>query len=576
MRLLSLLSLLSIAEGIAFQPFDKSKLHSSSIFEQFNYPSLSKSPWKVSKSKKYDQGRDEIVEYTGKWAIEEPYKYAGFKKDLGLVMKSRASHYSISYKLPHSIDNKNKNLVIQYEVKLQKGLDCGGAYIKLLDESTNYHFLNSETPYQIMFGPDKCGSENKIHFIIRKLLPNGEYEEKILQNPPMARYNDLSNLYTLIIKPNQDFEIRINGEVAKAGNFNGNVNLFSPSINPPKEIIDENDKQPKHWDDREYIPDPNAKPPKDYEKLHQYPQIPDPSAIKPENWDEEEPRYIPDPLAIKPLNAKEDWKPPLIVNPKCETGCGPWQPPLIANANYKGPWFPPDIKNPNYKGIWKPRKIANPNYYELENPSQLDKPIGGIGFELWNMDGEVLFDNIYLGNSIKEAEFIGNTTFKLKVEEEYKIKKQNQPKIRNEPKPPPKNFEDILNDDEMTTFKQFIIFIKLFTWKQYLDFKDFYFEFMINPIKLILNHPLQVVVYGTLFLMTTTIVFGFGSVILFLLASTGTNNTSIQEIRTRSDDGDDIVILNGGVKSDRIEIIEEIQDERSTNVDDQSIRQRAK
>ena len=53
-------------------------------------------------------------------------------------MKSRASHYAISYKLPHEVTNTNPNnnktqdLVLQYEVKLQQGLTCGGAYIKLL------------------------------------------------------------------------------------------------------------------------------------------------------------------------------------------------------------------------------------------------------------------------------------------------------------------------------------------------------------------------------------------------------------------------------------------------------------
>lgn len=32
-------------------------------------------------------------------------------------------------------DPKGKPLVLSYEVKLQNGLDCGGAYIKLLTES---------------------------------------------------------------------------------------------------------------------------------------------------------------------------------------------------------------------------------------------------------------------------------------------------------------------------------------------------------------------------------------------------------------------------------------------------------
>lgn len=45
------------------------------------------------------------------------------------------------------------------------------------------------------------------------------YKEKHLINPPAARLNNLSNLYTLIVHPNQAFEIRINGAVSYAGNM---------------------------------------------------------------------------------------------------------------------------------------------------------------------------------------------------------------------------------------------------------------------------------------------------------------------------------------------------------------------
>jgi hypothetical protein len=44
------------------------------------------------------------------------------------------------------------------------GLECGGAYMKLLKEEAALHaeeFSNS-SPYVIMFGPDKCGATNKV------------------------------------------------------------------------------------------------------------------------------------------------------------------------------------------------------------------------------------------------------------------------------------------------------------------------------------------------------------------------------------------------------------------------------
>jgi calnexin len=51
--------------------------------------------------------------------------------DKGLVMKDVAAHHAISAKFDKKIDNKKKTLVVQYEVKLQNGLSCGGAYLKL-------------------------------------------------------------------------------------------------------------------------------------------------------------------------------------------------------------------------------------------------------------------------------------------------------------------------------------------------------------------------------------------------------------------------------------------------------------
>lgn len=44
------------------------------------------------------------------------------------------------------------------------GLECGGAYMKLLQDNKALHaeeFSNS-SPYVIMFGPDKCGATNKV------------------------------------------------------------------------------------------------------------------------------------------------------------------------------------------------------------------------------------------------------------------------------------------------------------------------------------------------------------------------------------------------------------------------------
>ena len=46
----------------------------------------------------------------------------------------------------------------------QDSLNCGGAYMKLLQENKELHAeeFSNATPYVIMFGPDKCGATNKV------------------------------------------------------------------------------------------------------------------------------------------------------------------------------------------------------------------------------------------------------------------------------------------------------------------------------------------------------------------------------------------------------------------------------
>ena len=52
----------------------------------------------------------------------------------------------------------------RYEVRLTEGLECGGAYLKMLDATKDFDpkQLDSASPYIIMFGPDKCGGTNKV------------------------------------------------------------------------------------------------------------------------------------------------------------------------------------------------------------------------------------------------------------------------------------------------------------------------------------------------------------------------------------------------------------------------------
>lgn len=186
-----------------------------------------------------------------------------------------------------------------------------------------------------MFGPDRCGSTAKVHFIFRHKNPlTGEIEEKHLKAPPAPKVSKTTSVYTLIVRPeNQTYEIRINNEKAKAGSL---LEDFTPAVNPPKEIDDPEDVEPADWVESPKIADPDATKPADWDEDAPV-SIEDPDAEMPADWLEHEPATVPDPDAEKPEEWSDeddgDWIAPQVPNPKCQgvSGCGPWKRPEIPN-----------------------------------------------------------------------------------------------------------------------------------------------------------------------------------------------------------------------------------------------------
>ncbi|KAK3181448.1 hypothetical protein K4F52_007310 [Lecanicillium sp. MT-2017a] len=399
--------------------------------------------WQPSHAKKDMSGSGKDEEewaYVGQWAVEEPTVYKGMEGDKGLVVKNPAAHHAISAKFPKKIDNKGKTLVVQYEVKLQQGLECGGAYMKLLRDNKALHQeeFGNTTPYVIMFGPDKCGHTNKVHFIFNHKNPKtGDYEEKHLSSPPTAKITKTTELYTLIVHPNNTYAIKQNGEEVKTGSL---LEDFTPSVNPPAEIDDAKDTKPEDWVDQARIPDPEATKPEDWDEDAPF-EIVDEEATKPEDWLESEPLTIPDPEAEKPEDWDDDedgdWIAPTVPNPKCGdvSGCGPWKQPMKKNPEYKGKWTAPYVDNPAYKGPWAPRKIKNPAFFEDKTPANFE-PIGAIGFEIWTMQNDILFDNIYIGHSIEDAEKLAAETFHVKHPIEKALLEADKPKVEDRPNSP--------------------------------------------------------------------------------------------------------------------------------------------
>jgi hypothetical protein len=69
----------------------------------------------------------------------------------GLQTTQNSRFYAISARFK-PFTNKGKTLVIQYTVKHQQKMDCGGGYIKILPADLDQKNLNGKSQYYIMFG----------------------------------------------------------------------------------------------------------------------------------------------------------------------------------------------------------------------------------------------------------------------------------------------------------------------------------------------------------------------------------------------------------------------------------------
>jgi len=192
--------------------------HVRSVFESFEE---GKGRWVTSKHK----------DFTGVWDLDTSDVVA--PSNTRLMMSSAGQRHAIFHTLSSLLQIGSDDFVFQYEVSAANGFGCDGAYVKLLQKSElNEERLHAGSPYTIMFGPDKCGSTNKVHFIFQHKNPiTGVFEEKHLRDAPAVKLDKRTHLYTLVIRPDNSFEILIDGESAKKGSL---LEDFEPPVNPPE------------------------------------------------------------------------------------------------------------------------------------------------------------------------------------------------------------------------------------------------------------------------------------------------------------------------------------------------------
>lgn len=82
-----------------------------------------------------------------------------------------------------------------------------------------------------------------------------------------------------------------------------------------------------------------------------------------------------------------------------------------------------------------------------------------IGFEIWTMQNDILFDNIYIGHSIADAEKLAEETFFVKHPVEKAVEAASKPKAEDKPKSP---LDLTFSEDPVAFIKQKVdLFIAL-------------------------------------------------------------------------------------------------------------------
>lgn len=317
-------------------------VHSEILFEE-RFDDGWKSRWVLSDWKRAEGKAGTFKHTAGRWAADPD--------DKGIQTFNDAKHYAISAKIAQ-FTNKDRTLVVQYSIKLEQDIECGGGYIKLHSGYVNQKKYGGDTPYSLMFGPDICGTQKKkLHLIFTYEGQNYPIKKEI-----ECETDKLTHFYTFILRPDASYSILVDNRERETGSLYTDWDIF-----PPRKIKDVHAKKPKDWDDREYINDPNHIKPEGYDSIPH--EIPDPKAKKPADWDEEDD--------------------------------GIWRPTKIPNPAYKGPWKPKKIKNPNYKGKWKIPWIDNPEF-EDDPDFYVLKPIKYVGIEVWQVKAGSVYDNILI------------------------------------------------------------------------------------------------------------------------------------------------------------------------------------
>merc|ERR1711866_16286 len=131
-------------------------------------------------------------------------------------------------------------------------------------------------------------------------------------------------------------------------------------------------------------------------------------------------------------------------------GDGEWEAPMIDNPEYKGEWSVKRISNPAYKGFWEQKKIANPDYKDDDNLYKY-ADFGFLGFDLWQVKGGTIFDNVIVTDDASEADAFAKKWKELSEVEKAAKKAEDDAKKSESPSDSKSDDEDEDDEDEEET-----------------------------------------------------------------------------------------------------------------------------
>merc|ERR1711997_1144040 len=327
----------------------------------------------------------------GKFVLTAGKFYGDAEKDKGIQTSQDAKFYALSSEFK-PFSNKDKPIVVQFTVKHEQNIDCGGGYAKLFDCSLDQTNMHGDSPYHIMFGPDICGpGTKKVHVIF-----NHKGENHLVKKDIRCKDDVFTHLYTLIVNTDGTYEVLIDNESAQKGSLTDDWDFL-----PPKKIKDPEVSKPDDWVDTAKIDDPEDTKPEDWEKPE---HIADPDATKPEDWDDEMD--------------------------------GEWEPRKIDNPDYKGAWVHPEIDNPDY------------NPADAEGIAKYDENCK-IGFDLWQVKSGTIFDNLIITDDPAAAKKAGEDLWAVTKEAEKKMKDEQDEEERKKADEEAKKDEDDEDADDL-------------------------------------------------------------------------------------------------------------------------------